>query len=47
MRWRDHVIAAGLALAVMALSLTVGGADDPSASGVQADRATAAEPVQP
>ena len=29
MRLRDHLIAAGLALAVMALSLTVGGADQP------------------
>lgn len=30
MRLRDHLLAAGLALAVMALSLTIGRTDDPA-----------------
>jgi hypothetical protein len=43
MRLRDHLIAAGLALAVMALSLTIGHADDSSLPVDDGDVA-AAEP---
>ena len=45
MRLRDHLIAAGLALAVMALSLTVGGAHDPNPT--RDDDQIVAAPAQP
>jgi hypothetical protein len=41
MRLRDHLLAAGLALAVMALSLTVGGNDVPADRVDDADVAAA------
>jgi hypothetical protein len=41
MRLRDHLIAAGLALVVMALSLTIGRGDDPTTPDGSADRVAA------
>jgi hypothetical protein len=44
MRLRDHLIAAGLAVAVMALSLTIGRTDDPTPVGADDTVAVAAQP---
>ena len=43
MRLKDHLLAAGLALAVMALSLTVGGNDVPADRVDNGDVAAAAD----